>query len=205
MEKYNTFLYKLIERFTKVISSIKIAKEQNVLTPDDKFRIKSILTKEPVIILTATESHLSSYLVKVLTFFKTGEKAVYSHAVMSYYDYEDDTFILIESTNSGVHISSFDEVMKCSNICVLEIKHDKEKDIDGINIILKNQLGKKYDNLFDVHDDSRLSCVEVVYHALKPFDFEKTYPSLYTMIKTENNLTPQMFKDCGDFKILFEK
>ena len=90
-------------------------------------------------------------------------------------------------------------------ICILEIKHDTEKDIDLINHELQKQLGKKYDNLFDISDESRVSCVEVVYHSLKKFDFDKDYPNLAKTITEKNTLTPQMFRDCGDFKILFEK
>lgn len=205
MNKYNTIFYKMLSYITKVISSVAFGKEKTVLSPNDRYIVKTILKSEPVIILTASKVHLSSFLVKVLSYFTTFKKTEYSHAVMSYYDYKDDTFILIESTNSGVHVSSFDEVMACSDICILEIKHDHEKDIDLINNELQKQLGKKYDNLFDIADESRVSCVEVVYHSLKKFDFDKDYPNLAKTIAEKNTLTPQMFRDCGDFKILFEK
>jgi hypothetical protein len=125
---------------------------------------------------------------------------------MSYYDYEDDTFMLIESTNSGVHLSSFEEVFSnLDKVCVMEIKHKDEKELDKINRKLKNQLGKKYDNLFDYKDKERVSCVEVVYHSIRDRQFAQKYPMLDKLIKTEKNIVPQMFKDCGDFKILFEK
>lgn len=206
MSKYNSLFYKLWTVFPYITSKIKIGKSTDILTEEDKIEISDILQREPCVILTSTKSHLSSRMVKWMSKILTGKSAEYTHAVMSYYDYEDDTFMLIESTNSGVHLSSFEEVFSnLDKVCVMEIKHKDEKELDKINRKLKDQLGKKYDNLFDYQDKERVSCVEVVYHSIRDRQFAQKYPILDKLIKTEKNIVPQMFKDCGDFKILFEK
>lgn len=206
MSKYNSLFYKLWSIFPYIVSKIKIGKSSNILTVEDKQTITDILQKEPCVILTTSAPNLSSRTVKFMSKILTGKSAEYTHAVMSYYDYEDDTFMLIESTNSGVHLSTFDEVFSnLDHVCVLEIKHKNEKELDKINKKLKSQLGKKYDNLFDYKNKDRVSCVEVVYHSIKDRQFSQKYPMLDQLIKAENNIVPQMFKDCGDFKILFEK
>ena len=131
MSKYNSLFYKLWSVFPYITSKIKIGKSADILTEADKIVISDILQREPCVILTSSKSHLSSRMVKFMSKILTGKSADYTHAVMSYYDYEDDTFMLIESTNSGVHLSSFEEVFSnIDKVCVMEIKHKDEKELD---------------------------------------------------------------------------
>jgi hypothetical protein len=65
--------------------------------------------------------------------------------------------------------------------------------------------GKPYDDLFDLSDSSRLSCVELVLDAFRNNkDYADDFPALEEMIDKEDNLVPEMYRSCSDFKIVFE-
>ena len=72
-----------------------------------------------------------------------------------------------------------------------------------IDALLK-QLGKPYDDLFDLADASHLSCVEVVLDALKEADYANDFKNLSSMIKSEGNLVPEMYRNCPDFSVAVE-
>ena len=70
---------------------------------------------------------------------------------------------------------------------------------------LVKQIGKPYDDLFDLKDDSRASCVEVVLDALEAADYVDEFKNLREAINKEGNLIPQMYRDCVDFSVVLEK
>lgn len=214
---YNGKFYKLIEKATKVFSNIhwtglKAAVSKNgkyySLTEDDHAKIKEILASGYFLILNNRNTHLSTYLIGFASFVKTGVWPDYAHILMNL-DVGDVTdperFDLMEATNSGVHYSEFMEVFDCDSVCIIRPKNLDAAEWEKVMVGLGEQLGKKYDNWFDLKDTSRVSCVEMCLEALKESPtFEQDFPNLSAEIKKVGNLTPQMYRDCPDFEVIFE-
>ena len=174
------------------------------LTAGEREVIRFLLKSNYYIILSWRGTHLTSYLIALGTYIKTGKWGRYSHAFLNV---EGDTeeFKLIEATGKGVHFSEFDEVFDCDRICLLSIKGLTPEDWTLIVDKALAQLGKPYDTMFDLLDESKQSCVETDLVALKALpDYEKHIPNLLTSIKKFNILTPQMIRDATDFDVALE-
>jgi len=208
MSKYETVWYKLYNKLASLPSKIYWRK-QGKLTVDDKKIIAQNLASGYYIILTGSTSHLSSVIVSLLSWIKTGIWAKYSHVLINCDNITDATdtasFKFMEATAKGVHYSTFDEVFNCDHVCLLTpntvSNEEWTKIIDG----LLKQKGKKYDDLFDLADSSRVSCVEVVLNALKSADYESDFKDLQRLINEEGNLVPQMYRQSRDFKVAYER
>ncbi len=93
----------------------------------------------------------------------------------------------------------------CDYVCLLKPKHMNAQDWESVMGGLAKQLGKGYDNVFDVNDASHVSCDEMCLDALREdADYSKNFAALEEMIKKEGNLTPQMYRDCPDFEVVLE-
>lgn len=173
------------------------------LSATEKVKIAEKLSKNYYIILVADGNRLSSLLISLITLVSTGKWGKYTHALMNC-DYMDsvediDKFKFVEATASGVHYSSFNDVFdNATSVCLLRPANV----VDWMTVIddLVKNVGKPYDDLFDLVDDSKLSCVEVV---LDAFDDDE-FPRLKQDIKSKNNLTPQMFRETPDLVIEYE-
>lgn len=217
MSIYDTQIYRWWHKLTSFISDIhwtKIYARFNGgraygLTPEDHQLIKEKLASSYYIILIHRKTHLTTYLIGVLAFLKTGKWPKYSHALMNADAYETvsdwDKFKLVEATSIGVHISRFGEVFDCDSVCLLRPRNMKKDDWNAVIEGLLSQNGYQYDDLFDLADKSRVSCVELVLNALKNDpNYTQNFPHLEEMIKNVGNLTPQMFRDCPDFQVSLE-
>lgn len=111
----------------------------------------------------------------------------------------------VEATATGVHFSTFDEVFTCDYVCLLSPKDVSIEEWTNIIDGLVKSNGKPYDDLFDLSDKSKVSCVELVLDALRndPAYLTKFY-DLEKMIGSEGNLVPEMFRQCPDFQIDYE-
>jgi hypothetical protein len=179
------------------------------LTEKDHDTLKPLLAKSYYIILTYRKAHLTTWLIGGINLIKTGKWGRYSHTLMNC-DLEKDPdkwekFKLLEATASGVHYSSFMEVFDCDAVCILEPRNITNKDWNTILDGLLKQKGYKYDDLFDITEQSRVSCVELVYNALRALpDYHEKFGAFDAMIAKVGNLTPQMYLDCPDFKKVLE-
>ena len=119
---------------------------------------------------------------------------------------DDNDFMLMEATAEGVHFSSFMEVFDCDSVVLLRPKGYTDQDWQETLDALLDEQGLLYDNLFDIADDTRVSCVEMCRQALmQDENYATDFANLEALIKKHgNNLTPQMLYDCGDFEIAFE-
>jgi len=218
MSKYKTWWYWLWKQLSNVIGSInwtwlkaKFSKSGKGydLTPEDHEQLKTLLAGGYYMILTNRKSHLSTYAISILTLLKTGKWPKYTHILMNL-DLEDnpenfEKFKLMEATREGVHYSTFMDVFDCDSVCVMRPVNLKPEDWESIMEGLAMQLGKEYDNLFDIQDTSHVSCVEMVLDSLKNNpDYLNDFPHLEAMIQKVNNLTPQMYRDCEDFEVVME-
>jgi hypothetical protein len=213
---YNGLLYWALHGVTRVLSRIQWVGLRSMfnggkrfdLTEQEKHYCAQILRSGHYLILTEHKSYLTSYLIGILSLIKTGKWPTYSHVLMNLdVGNPDDKegFKLMEATNSGVHYSSFEEVFGCDNICIIEPRNMDANEWKLVMAELATQLGKKYDDFFDIDDESHVSCVEMCLESLKASPtFEQDFPNLSAMIKKVGNLTPQMYRDCADFRVVYE-
>lgn len=215
--KYTSKLYDILHSITRVLSRInwsplyaKFNKGRGYnLTEEDHNIIKEKLAGSYYIILTNRKTHLTTYLIGILSFLKTGEWPQYGHVLMNADNIlvadNWEQFKFQEATNSGVHFSKFLEVFDCDSVCLL-----KPISIDAVewNYVIDGLLvqnGKQYDDLFDIVDETHVSCVELVLHALrKNPNYLNDFAMFEHMINDVGNLTPQMFRNCRDFEVVLE-
>lgn len=207
MSFYNTIFYK-IYHFIAVIPGTVVLNKRNNVTEEDKIILANLLANGYYIILTGGDNRLSNVVVSFLSFIKTGKWAKYSHVLMNCDNITDpndrDSFKFMEATSVGVHYSTFDEVFSCDKVCLLTPKDISNEEWTSIIDKLVEEHGKPYDDLFNLSDDTHLSCVELVLNALKAVDYQSHFQNLINMIKDKGNLVPQMYRDCLDFIVAYE-
>lgn len=205
---YNNPFYRFYHMLAYIPSRIhfKRKKQINVLEKD---RLAATLAKGYYVILTGNNYSLSSLVVRFITLLKTGKWVPYSHVLMNVDNIESpderDDFKFMEATAVGVHYSTFDEVFDCDYVCVMTPKNIDN--VEWTRIIDKavEQNNKPYDDLFQLADDTHISCVELVRTALMANDsYKDEFQHLEMLIQEEGNLLPQMFRDCQDFEVVFE-
>lgn len=186
-------------------------KTNRVLTNDERQKINDLLKDNYYIILTRHSGNLSSYAIGaahlVLTKFK--KFGYYAHVLMNMEDAvsSDDDFRLIEAVRVGVKYSPFDEVFdkNCGSVALLKPRCLTLEDWTRIMDQAKTYLGRSYDTLYDLTNDNKLSCVELVRDALRAeTDYENEFACFEAMIKDAKNLDPHMFYECHDFEIVYE-
>lgn len=201
MAKYNTIRYKLVYLASKIITKMAIKSNTCTLLDSDLYELRKELLSTPSIVLTRKRNHMSSFVVSLMSFIKTGKWSKYTHAILNI---NGEKFI--EATGKGVHYSSFDEAFKYSgNICVLVPMNMKKDDWDFMLDVASENIGKPYDNFFDMNDDTHLYCTELVLISLTNIDdFDIKFESLIDDIRKTGNLTPQMLRDSEVFNVTFE-
>lgn len=181
---------------------------QHVLSDEEKDEIVKVLASGYYIILTCNKYHLSSIIVSLLSWFKTGKWARYSHALMNCDNITDplkrDEFKFVEADVAGVVYTTFDQVFNCSAVCLLSPANMTNDEWTVVIDALVKSVGCPYDDLFDLADYSRMSCVEVVLNALKKANYAEEFKNFDAMINKVGNLVPQMYRDCEDFKVEIE-
>lgn len=208
--KYTTLLYKVYHWLASLPPKIKWGNAQD-FTPDEQERLSRMLASGYYVILTGSRHHLSSVMVSFLSWIKTGKWAKYSHVLMNcdnITDWRDQrSFKFVEATSTGVHYSTFEEVFgrDCDYACLLTPKNVRNEQWTDIIDELLNQRGLPYDDLFDLSDSTHVSCVELVWNALKNAGCESEFVDLGRLTKEEGNMVPQMYRDSTDFTIAFEE
>lgn len=206
--KYSSLCYTIYHWLAQIPPKIRWS-NKHLITDADREHIAEKLASGYYVILTGNKSHLSSVLVSLLSWIKTGKWAKYSHALMNCDNITDPTqrggFKFVEADVKGVVYTTFDEVFACDYVCLLTPVGIENSEWTMIIDGLLNQVGKPYDDLFDLSDSSRVSCVEVVLNALEATNQEKELIHLKLKIAIEGNLIPQMYRDCTDFSVSYEK
>lgn len=179
------------------------------LTETDHDEIRKILSKNYFIILTRRRGYLVTYLITLLSSFVDRKISHYTHALMNVEGDLDGHigFKLVEATSSkGVHYTTFMNVFDCDSVVLLAPKNVPIREWTLVLDKVKDDIGKGYDSLFDMVNDQKVSCVEMVYCGLKQLpDFETKFPKLIKLIKDRgNNLTPQMLYDTKELDVIFE-
>lgn len=205
---YSSFFYKIYHWFAVLAPKIRWRRRYKI-TAADKDQLASILSTGYYVILTSNPSHLSSVIVSLLGWIKTGKYSKYTHALMNCDNITDpsqrDDFKFVEADVKGVIYTTFDNVFACDHVCLLTPTDISNTEWTRVIDELISNVGKPYDDLFNLTDNSRLSCVEVVLNALKAANYEEEFEDLARLIERSGNLVPQMYRDCSDFKIKYEK
>lgn len=178
------------------------------LTEQEQDVIREHLRNNYFIILTRRKTHLSTYAINLSHLLLTGRLGYYSHALMNLEDAvkDDSDFRLMESTNkAGVVFASFDTVFDCDSVALLK---PKNMSLDEWTVVLdqaKTFEGRKYDTLYDLKDDTKMSCVELVRGALSATpDYATNFANFEKMVSKSKNLDPEMFYECEDFEVVWE-
>ncbi len=169
--------------------------------------LRRVMKTDYFIILTRRKSHLSTHLVSLASWLLGKGWSHYSHALMNVEGDIDNNidYRFVEATAKGVHWSSFGQVFDCDSICLLKpVGYSLEGWTNALDAV-KDSIGRKYDNLFDITNNERLSCVELVLMAIQRLpDYEKLFPHLVELLKDTSQLTPQMLYDCPDLERIYE-
>jgi len=163
------------------------------------------------VILTAGHPSLSGLGIKLASWMTGKGWPIFTHVLLNV-DNEDDPlrsheFKLVESIQQGVVYSSFMKVFDCDVVALLRPKGFTTDEWEKALIRAKANVGKEYDTLFDLIDNTEMSCVELVRDSLiGSFDNYEEYKSRFlhfeTMIEQNNGeLIPEMFFKCRDFII----
>ena len=178
------------------------------LTVDEQNNIRSLLQDNYYIILTRRETHLSTYAINISHLFLTGRLGYYSHGLMNLEDTvnNDADFRLIEATGAfGVAYTEFMKVFDCDSVALLRPKNMSADEWVAAMDKLKQQEGKEYDTLYDLRDDAKVSCVELIRTALKGSpNYDVDFANFEKMIAKASNLDPQMIYECPDFIVEYE-
>lgn len=202
MEK--TFFQKIHEWFVKKISHIKWD-QKRTLDDVDKAILRDALTSDYFIIATRRRNYLTSFFINLGHFLMTGRWGYFTHVLMNLEDSvnDDSDFRFIEATTKGTKYSTFEEVF--GNVDGVALIKPRSMTLDEWTSCLdtaKLQLGKPYDNLFNVKNDLEVNCVELVRIALMALpDYNTRFSNFEKMLKEKKTLTPDMFAECDDFHI----
>lgn len=177
------------------------------ITPEETAIIRADLVQNYYIILTRHNNHLSTYFIGLADLVLTGKFGYWSHALMNCEDAvsNDGSFRLIQATGTGTNFATFDDVFTTSSVALLKPKSMSLEYWSTVLDRLKSDIGKPYDTLFDLSQDKKLSCVELVRNALmaEP-NYETDFANFEAMInKYHHRLTPSMFANCPDFEIVY--
>ena len=184
-------------------------KTKRVLSPEEFETIRQKLKDDYYIILSRHDGHLSTYAIALAHCFLTHHWGYYAHVFMNLEDtvLSDNDYRFIEATGTGVHISGFSGVFddQTSSVALLKPKSMSLDKWTSVMDKAKTELGKPYDTLFDLANDNKLSCVELVRDALRNEpNYETDFANFEAMIADAKNLDPQMFYECSDFVVEYE-
>jgi len=182
-------------------------KAKNTLTAEEQDKIRQRLKGNYYIMLSRRNNHLSTYMISFANFVLSGKWSYWSHAFMNAEDEvtSDEDFRIVEAIGLGVEYTPFAKVFDCNSVALLKPRSMSIDDWTAILDKAKSEVGKPYDNLFDLKNDNALSCVELVRTALMADpDYYTSFANFEALIKKRKNLTPQMFYDCEDFEVVYE-
>lgn len=203
----------MIQYLSSAVSSFgsyigKISWKANKEIPNySKEKIKELIKSDYYIIVTRRSNHLSTYIINLLEVYLRFKLGYWSHALMNLEDNvtSDKDFRLLEATGKGVGFVDFDTVFDVQAVALLKPRSMTVDEWTTVLDTAKVQQGKAYDSLFDITDDKKLSCIELIRVVLKASPgYDEDFANFEKMIKKCKNVSPQMLYDCEDFEIQYE-
>lgn len=198
---------KIADWFVFNVGRIRWTQEKR-LAAEELDEIRRLLADDYYFIMTRRHNWISAYLTYIAHFFLTGRFGEWSHVLMNMENEvdSDDDFLLVEAIQEGVTLSSFSDVFgKVDGVALLKPKGLTLEQWTAAFDEARTHLGKQYDTLFDLKDETRMSCVELVRTVMRRADpnYDENFAGLESLISKHRNLTPQMFVDCGDFEVVY--
>ncbi len=186
---------------------VKLTGRRFNLQVDDIIRISNMLGNDYYLILTRKNAHLSTYMVNLGHFIKTGKWGYWSHILMNVDNSVDkaDKFLFAEATGIGVHTSKLMEVFNCDSVCLLKLKGYTVKEFTECVDDYMDDLGKGYDCVFNMLDSKKMSCVEFVRDQLMHLShYDERMTQFEELVSRQKSITPDMFYECEDFEVVLE-
>lgn len=180
---------------------------KNTLTAEEQDVIRQKLIDNYYIMLSRRNNHFSTYMVSFANFVLTGKFSFWAHAFMNAENQvsDDSDFRIVEAIGTGVTYTPFAKVFNVNAVVLLKPKSMSVEHWTKVLDKARTEVGKPYDNLFDLKNDNALSCVELIRTALmEEPGYAVNFANFEALIKKRKNLTPQMFYDCEDFEIVYE-
>ena len=177
------------------------------LSDEHKQELKEKLTKDYYIIATRRDNQLTTFFICLGNYLLTRKWGRYTHVLVNLEDEVKSLtdFRLIEATGKGVHFSTFEEVFEPTYDIILIVPNNMT--LKQWTVALdkaKTYLGRPYDNLFDLKSDLEINCVELIRLALlDTADYETNFAEFEKLVKSKKKLTPDMFAQCADFKVVY--
>jgi hypothetical protein len=183
-------------------------KTRDKLSEQELSEIRKRCKKDYYIIATRKKNYLSTFFIVLGHFLLTGKWGYFSHVLMNLEDAvrDDSDFRFIEATGKGVHYSTFTEVFSTvQSVALIVPTHMSMTNWTKALDKARTLLGRPYDNLFDLKNDLEINCVELIRLALQETpDYDKNFAEFEKLAKRKKKLTPDMFVDCPDFKVIYE-
>ena len=190
------------------------------VTAQDREYIRETCAQGVYMWLTRRETHLTTYLITVsdyllalMAYYREGrigsnpKLGFYSHAFLNA---DSDTFI--EAVAQGVKTNYFDNVFNVdavaalipSSLSPLEWSMFSRKFVE----IAKSKVGSRYDALFNLKDETEVSCIELIRvclrHCMSEAEYSLRIKNFEALIAQRRNLTPDMLRECKDFTVVIE-
>ncbi len=198
---------KLLSAITFVVSKVRW-KQWYPLRKTELEKIEALLKDNYYVILTRHGNHLSTVAINIAHKAITGRKGFYGHVLMNLEDEvkSPDDFRLVEAVGEGSKFSTFEEVFAGSDsVAILKPSSLPVEEWTAIMDKAKTLTGRKYDTVYDMYDDSKLSCVELVRTALTAdHQYVQNFAHLESMLRQYNRLDPQMYYESPDFEVVYE-
>ena len=197
---------RIAEKIVDFIGSVKWSL-RNGISLDEQAKIRELLAKDYYIILTRNNNHLSTYFINLGDFLIGNKWSYWGHALLNMEGdvAPDGNFELVESTAAGVHVDTFENVFNVNSVVLLKPKHMPIERWTKVFEKAITEIGKPYDELFNMNQEEEFSCVELVRAALKADpDYETNFANFEALVKHYNRITPHMFYQCADFEVVYE-
>lgn len=199
-------LQKIETAFIKCLGTVKWNLRNGITTAEQDI-IRQKLTADYYIVLTRNNNHLSTYFIGLGDFLIGNGWSYWGHALLNIEGVvtNDGDFELVESTAVGVHIDTFANVFDVNSVALLKPKNMPIEDWNVVFAKALTEIGKPYDNLFELNSDSAFSCVELVRAALMADpDYATNFANFEALVQHYKRITPQMFYQCSDFEVVYE-
>lgn len=190
------------------------------LTSRDREMLRDYCHLGVYIWVTRRETHLTTYLITIsdyllelMAYYRNGRVGrkprlgYYSHAFLNA---DKNTFV--EAIAKGVIQSLFDDVFNVdavaalapSGLSVIEWGMYSKKFVE----VAKGKIGSRYDTVFNLKDETELSCIELIRmslrHCMTDADYKLRFKRFEDLITERKNLTPDMIRNCPDFEVVLE-
>ena len=203
----HTFFQKVQIAAIKLLAKITW-RENDGIPEEDREILREMFARDYYIVATRRDNFLSSWFMNLGHWFLTGRFGYYTHVFMNTEDEvkDDADFRFIESTGSGTHYSTLEEVLDgVEAIALITPKSMTSTEWTACLDEAKTHLGKPYDNLFNLVNGEEINCVELVRNALMMLpDYHERFANFEELIKRKGGkLTPTMFVECPDFHVVW--